>query len=120
MLLNPNCSETYYKLSKKDLEKLSKDTLKKLEKASQKPTEGYSTLRAEKEDDICFYFYQHSAPWLEKALLAAGIKYLVEKPFIDDIETPREYFFGSDEEWEIHIKNAKQIQPLKKKLGDRR
>ncbi|MCD6318972.1 hypothetical protein J7M02_07895 [Candidatus Aerophobetes bacterium] len=52
-------------------------------------------------------------------MLKAGIKYLAEKPFVDDIETPREYFFGSDKEWEIHIKNAKQIQSLKKELGDK-
>lgn len=98
MSLNPNCSESVYRIKRTDLGKLDNETLKDLFSGdwpcNLEPTEGYSNLRGKKKY-ICFYYYQASADWLEKILLDLEIPYKAEKPFTGGVETPSKYLFKS-------------------------
>ena len=102
--LNPNCSETVYRLKKADIDKLPggmKFINKWMKKCwgGLKPIEeesdlgAYSGLRPVTDDEICIYFYQTSCEGLEIELLKRKIPYMAEKPFTSELETPKENLY---------------------------
>jgi hypothetical protein len=102
--INPNCSETVFRIPKeyKEIAELNNS----LDNLWTEPVDGYSQMRPTK-DTICYYFYQTSGWDFHRFLEENKIPYEAQAPFGDPdgeykdvwekIElTPEENALGSD------------------------